>query len=66
MPRLSKLNNMSSQIIHKAMESIQRIPFVEISIGSNFSTIVSKERITSSNMSPKIQKQVTLMEAYEH
>lgn len=66
MPRLTKLNSMSSQIVHKTMETIKKIQFVQISISSYFSTCISEERITPSNMPPKIQKQVTLMEAYRY
>lgn len=57
---------MSSQIVHKTMESIQKIQFVQISISSYFSTSISEDRIMPSNMTPKIQNQVTLMEAYEY
>lgn len=66
MPRLTKLNNMSSQIVHKTMESIPKIQFVQISITSHLSTSISEDRIIPSNMPPKIQDQVTVMEAYEY
>lgn len=66
MLRLMKLNNMSSRVVYKTMDSIQKILFVQISISSYFSTSISEDRIIPSNMPPKIQNQVTLMEAYEH
>lgn len=65
-PRLTKLSNMSSQIVHKTMESIQKIQFVQIFISSYFSTSISEDRIIPSNMPSKTEKQVTLMEAYEY
>lgn len=66
MPRLTKLNNTSSQIIHETTENIQKTQFVQIPISSYCSTSISEDRITPSDVSPKIQKQVTLMEAQEY
>lgn len=66
MPRLAHLNNTSSQIIHETTKSIKNPQFVQILISSYHSTSVSENRIIPSDASPKIQKQMTLMEAYEY
>jgi len=63
MPRLTKLNSISNQIVHKTAESIQKIQGVQISISSYFSTSISEDRTIPSNTPPKTEKQV---EAYEY
>lgn len=66
MPRLTMLNNTSSQVTHKATENIQRTQFDQILIGSDFSTSTVEGRMIPSNTPQKIQNRVTLVEAYEH
>lgn len=66
MSRLTKLNNTASQIIRETTKSTQKTQFVQILISLYHSTSVSEDMIIPSDVSPKIQKQGTLMEAYEY
>lgn len=50
----------------KPQRAFKNHNFVQILISPYHSTSVSEDRVIPSDVSPKIQKQVTLVEAYEY